>query len=521
MQKKIKNRTIESLEANIGQIDGIPSNPRFIRDDNFLQLRRSVLTFPNMLAIDTIAYVGDGVILGGNQRHGVLTDIKSMSIEEISNYLNADPDFQFKTEENRSQIIEYWRKFLKSGEVPAQDISDLSLEEKLEFVFKDNRSYGETDWKVIEDEWSENMERIESWSGEELFKPDENPEEKPERQLKLSDRFIVPPFSVLDTKQGIWQDRKRFWNSLGIKSEIGRGEDLTNTSLTPSNYTEKKKLEKDLGRKLTVKEYKLMSNNVIISGTSIFDPVVCELSYKWFCPPAGSVIDPFAGGSVRGIVANYLDYKYTGIDIRPEQVASNLEQGDEILAEKTPEWIAGDSNKKLDEINKAIESGDRPKFDFIFSCPPYGDLETYSDLDGDISTLSYPEFIKVYRDIIRKSVESLNEDRFATFVVGDFRDKNGFYNNFVSDTISAFRDAGMELWNEMILYLVGGSIATRARRPFVKNRKVAKQHQNILVFYKGDPEKIRENYPEIDLSYIDEVIMGSDEESDDEFFDEK
>lgn len=308
---------------------------------------------------------------------------------------------------------------------------------------------------------------------------------------------------------------------MGIKSEIGRGEDLTNTSLTPSNYTEKKKLEKDLGRKLTVKEYKLMSNNVIISGTSIFDPVVCELSYKWFCPPAGSVIDPFAGGSVRGIVANYLDYKYTGIDIRPEQVASNLDQGDEILAEKTPEWIAGDSNKKLDEINKAIESGDRPKFDFIFSCPPYGDLETYSDLDGDVSTLSYPEFIKVYREIIRKSVESLNEDRFATFVVGDFRDKNGFYNNFVSDTISAFRDAGMELWNEMILYLVGGSIATRARRPFVKNRKVAKQHQNILVFYKGDPEKIRENYPEIDLSYIDEVVMGSDAESDDEFFDEK
>lgn len=62
MQKKIKNRKIESLEANIGQIDGIPSNPRFIRDDNFLQLRRSVLTFPNMLAIDTIAYVGNSEV---------------------------------------------------------------------------------------------------------------------------------------------------------------------------------------------------------------------------------------------------------------------------------------------------------------------------------------------------------------------------------------------------------------------------------------------------------------------------
>jgi ParB-like chromosome segregation protein Spo0J len=40
---------------------------------------------------------------------------------------------------------------------------------------------------------------------------------------KLIDKFIIPPFSVLDTRQGYWQDRKRQWLSLGIKSELGRG----------------------------------------------------------------------------------------------------------------------------------------------------------------------------------------------------------------------------------------------------------------------------------------------------------
>src|SRR6185295_8430413 len=29
------------------------------------------------------------------------------------------------------------------------------------------------------------------------------------------------------------------------------------------------------------------------TGTSIFDPVLCELAYKWFCPPGGSILDPF------------------------------------------------------------------------------------------------------------------------------------------------------------------------------------------------------------------------------------
>ena len=40
---------------------------------------------------------------------------------------------------------------------------------------------------------------------------------------KLSDRFMIPPFSVLNAREGWWQDRKRAWLALGIKSELGRG----------------------------------------------------------------------------------------------------------------------------------------------------------------------------------------------------------------------------------------------------------------------------------------------------------
>lgn len=40
----------------------------------------------------------------------------------------------------------------------------------------------------------------------------------------LAERFGVPPFTVLDARQGYWQDRKRAWLSIGIQSELGRGE---------------------------------------------------------------------------------------------------------------------------------------------------------------------------------------------------------------------------------------------------------------------------------------------------------
>ena len=39
----------------------------------------------------------------------------------------------------------------------------------------------------------------------------------------LAEVFGIPPFSVLDARQGYWQERKAFWIGLGIQSELGRG----------------------------------------------------------------------------------------------------------------------------------------------------------------------------------------------------------------------------------------------------------------------------------------------------------
>lgn len=50
------------------------------------------------------------------------------------------------------------------------------------------------------------------------------PAEPDPLKVKLSDRFGVPPFTVLRAADGWWQDRKRAWLALGIKSELGRGE---------------------------------------------------------------------------------------------------------------------------------------------------------------------------------------------------------------------------------------------------------------------------------------------------------
>jgi DNA modification methylase len=219
----------------------------------------------------------------------------------------------------------------------------------------------------------------------------------------------------------------------------------------------------------------------VASGTSIFDPVLTELCYRWFCPPSGVILDPFAGGSVRGIVASVLGYQYHGFELSPTQVAANLMQGADICPDKPPLWYTGDSLVAVPQWQGSA--------DFIFSCPPYGNLEIYSDAPDDLSAMPHDDFIVAYRGIIAAAVDKLAPDSFACFVVGDFRDKNGFYRNFVGDTISAFIDAGAGYYNEAILVTAVGSLPIRVGRQFKSGRKLGKTHQNILVFCKGDPKK--------------------------------
>jgi DNA modification methylase len=238
-------------------------------------------------------------------------------------------------------------------------------------------------------------------------------------------------------------------------------------------------------------------------GTSIFDPVLCELVYRWFCTPGGIVIDPFAGGSVRGIVASHLGLQYIGIDLRPEQIEANREQAARIAKDPQPVWIVGDS-RNIGTLCTDV------KADLIFSCPPYADLERYSDDPLDLSTMDYPVFIEAYRAIIAASCSTLKPNRFACFVVGDIRDREGFYRGFVSDTRQAFEDCGLHLYNEAVLVTAVGSLPIRVGKQFSGGRKLGKTHQNVLVFYNGDPKAIKQEFPaDVQVGEISEEAVLS------------
>lgn len=172
----------------------------------------------------------------------------------------------------------------------------------------------------------------------------------------LNRRFGWAPASVLHAADRRWQARKRQWLELGIESEVGRAQNLLGLS----------------------EQARVKGGN----GTSIFDPVICELVYRWWCPAGGAILDPFAGGSVRGIVAGVFGLGYAGIELRREQVGANrvqVRRPSPRELRKHPEWVEGDA---LEELPRLEAAGRR--FDMVFTCPPYFDLERYSDDPVDL-----------------------------------------------------------------------------------------------------------------------------------------
>jgi|TARA_R100000084_G_scaffold31573_1_gene12163 DNA modification methylase len=282
----------------------------------------------------------------------------------------------------------------------------------------------------------------------------------------LKRKYLIPPFSIFDTASGDWQNRKNKWKSLGIESEVGRQNKNSYQRMTGSRQL------------INLKSNKTTTKNPYVS---IFDPVLCEIIYNWFVIPNGTILDPFAGGSVRGIVANYLDYQYTGIDLKEEQILSNQNQALRIIPDNIPEWIIGDSYTELDKFDKT--------FDFIFSCPPYYNLEVYSNNIKDLSNMDYLNFYIAYKAIILKCCKLLKDNRFACFVVGNIRDKDGFIIDLVGITITLFEQCGLRFYNEIILKNQATTAALRADNNMTY-KKVVKIHQNVLVFCKGNPKFI-------------------------------
>lgn len=368
------------------------------------------------------------------------------------------------------------------GEVPfVVRHSDLTEEQKKEYRIRDNKTgeIAEWDFEILEADFS--SEELIDFGFDQYSTKDEYESEEEKENRVLSDIFIVPPFSILDTRQGYWQDRKRMW-----KKQIGDNGESREGALV--NITKSIDEIKSIGNKYDKEKVK---PNSLSNGVSLLDPVLAEVAIKWFGLPCCNTFDCFAGDSVFGYVSTKCGNSFIGIELRQAQVDINNKR----VSGMNGKYICDDGRDVLNHIDKESQ-------DLLFSCPPYYDLEVYSDLKNDASNQeTYEDFLGILEMAFINAVQCLKQNRFAFIVVGDIRDKKGNYRCFPDDIKRIFKKAGMELYNELILIEMLGTLPQRASK-YMTSRKVGKCHQNVLVFYKGRTEEIKNIFPRLEIEGV-------------------
>lgn len=110
--------------VSIKKVHLSPTNPRVIKDHKFRKLVQSIKEFPQMLEMRPIVVDEEMVVLGGNMR---------------------------------------LRACLEAGlmEVPIIRATELTEQQKKEFVIKDNSSFGEWDWDLLANEWD--IQDLDQW----------------------------------------------------------------------------------------------------------------------------------------------------------------------------------------------------------------------------------------------------------------------------------------------------------------------------------------------------------------------
>jgi len=500
--------------VKLSQIKTNAANPRQISDDRFAKLVNSILVFPKMLEIRPIVVDNTFGSLGGNMRYRALSFIAGLSIDEIRARLEEIRDYNKKTDAEKSTLLDDWEKWLKNPTAIIIKASELSEQEQREFIIKDNVGFGDWDYDMLANEW--NSEDLDDW-GVDVWQDDSSDDDgngasqnsKPVG-ASLTERFVVPPFSILDSRKGYWQERKKAWRE--IIGDMGESRNDTLIQSPEIKYKDlyqktrehreslgigfREYLDKYVPQEVKDKE----ASKVLSQGVSLLDPVMAEVVCRWFGLDNCKTFDCFAGDTIFGYVSAYLGNEFTGIELREEQAQLNNER----VSGMTAKYIPDDGQN----VTKHIKANSQ---DLFFSCPPYYDLEKYSDHGKDASDQkSYEDFIVIIENAFKGAISCLKDNRFAVVVVGDIRNKKtGFYYNFIDDVKRIFKQNGVFLYNELILIETGASTALRASG-YMEVRKVAKMHQNILVFYKGNSKEIKKTFKKIEYASEDLELFHLD-----------
>ena len=419
-QKKHQKIELSRLQLNEGQLEGLPKNPRFIRDEKFKDLCRSIETSPEFLdARPLLVYPLDGgnfITLCGNMR---LRACRELGMTDAPCYV-----------------------FPKNT----------PIEKLREYTIKDNVPFGQTDWDVLKEwdaeelkDWS--FDLPEDWLNEDIadFLPDEQadtPEKSDEVEAMLNTAteqaaaeivaqfdklqgfsFLTPHTAKFDFIRFAYYDKEYpRYNSLAFhpKQFITSGDNYSTYEGLQMVSTGKTKGER-LRFVCQDKFRAIISGSLAFGGAkmpidfpaSLARDLINEFS------DGGKVLDPCAGwgGRLVGFLASDAT-EYDGTDASPYQC-----EGDQAIFDTFRDVTQGEKTVTVTCSPFEKRTLKNAYFDMAITSPPYFDTEKY--LGGEQSRETSNNYEQwrdnFYRVMIQKTYDALKTGGIFCLQVGSQR----------------------------------------------------------------------------------------------------
>lgn len=421
-----KKIPLSEIELNEGQLDGLPSNPRFIKDEKFASLVRSLQESPEFLKARPLLVFqmknGKYITIAGNMR---LRALRELGAKDVPCYV-----------------------FPKST----------SVKKLREYTIKDNMAYGQIDWENIANEWEPeelkdwDFEMPEDWFGEvpELPKNEEEEattgteaEKQPEVETMLNEAtkqaaeeilkqydtlhgfsFITPGTALFDFINFAYYGKEYpRYNSLAFHPQ-----QFTTAGDQFSTHEGLKRICNDEAKAERLRFVCADKFRAIIGGSLAFSGAKMPLDFPTdlarslineFCKERGAVLDPCAGwgGRLVGFLASHAS-TYNGTDASPEQI-----KGDDLIWRTFQGFTAHEKAVTLNCTPFEKTTLQNESFDFAITSPPYFDTEKYMGGEQSRETNgSYQEWREnFYRVLIKKVFAALKRNTFFCLQIGSQR----------------------------------------------------------------------------------------------------
>ncbi len=209
-------------------------------------------------------------------------------------------------------------------------------------------------------------------------------------------------------------------------------------------------------------------------GMSEFSSAMCEFIVKYWSMKNATIIDPFAGRATRAVISTKLNRNYIGYEISPETYNRSIDHYSKLGL--NPVLHLNDGCELL-KTNENVAH-------LCLTCPPYGTLEKYESVDGQLSDIKkYDDFLIKIDKCISNVNRVLKPGGFSCWVVGDWRDSGG-YRTFTNDTINMFKSNGM-IPHDVVIIKNNSPFAALQAAKCASKRISSKIHETLIVFRKS------------------------------------